>query len=176
MKVRSVPSMPCGWKTRWSRTQIESNPRRSASWTPSMSRSWSASSPKWGRRRPKRVMSRLLWQSEGSSGGARLAAPARGARDGTVLVDDGPADQRRLDDATHLASGVGGPADLAEDDVVGDVEDPVEVHDGDVGVRADLEPALARQPEGPGGRGRDELDDPLQADPSGHGCVEEQGD
>ena len=26
MNVRSVPSIPCGWKTRWSRTHSESKP------------------------------------------------------------------------------------------------------------------------------------------------------
>src|SRR5687767_12851066 len=59
MNVRSVPSMPCGWNTRWSRTHSESKPRLSASRAPSMSRSWSASSPKCGTSRPNRVMSDL---------------------------------------------------------------------------------------------------------------------
>src|SRR5687767_9948494 len=120
MNVRSVPSIPCGWKTRWSRTHSESNPSRSARQSPSMSRSWFASSPKCGTSKPKRVMSSSScgWVSCGPC----LSTPA-GLTDHLAVANYlAPADQRVRHDAADAAPGVRRPTDLAEHVLVADLE------------------------------------------------------
>src|SRR5713226_5777805 len=143
MNVLSVPSIPWGWKTRWSLTQTESKPICSARRVPSMMRPRSVSGPKCGKSKPYSVAMigfllflPLQWTGE--------PAVARLAYHFSVLKNKLPPHQCVYRQAAHFPPGVWSPATLAENLGIRDRMLLVEIDGDHIGICPHANRALPR--------------------------------
>src|SRR4029079_10518881 len=92
--------------------------------------------------------------------------PGRGSGDAPAGEDGGAAHERARDPAAQRAAGPGAVGMAVQPRLRAARALPAEVHEGEVGVRARLDPALPGQAEAPGGAPGAEGRDLLEGEPA----------